>query len=113
LRRYSPRLDGFAAVVAPYAGGELVTKPLTFAGKELELNVATSAAGGVRVEVQDEAGRPVPGYALADAVEVVGNEIGSVVRWKSGTDVGPLADKPVRLRFVMMDARLYALRFRP
>jgi hypothetical protein len=112
LRRYSLRLDGFAAAVAPYAGGEIVTKPLTFAGKELSLNFATSAAGGVRVEIQDAAGKPVPGFALADAVETIGNETDRVVRWKAGSDVGALAGKPVRLRFVMKDARLYSFQFR-
>ena len=87
LRRYSLRLDGFAAAVAPYAGGELVTKPLTFTGKELALNFATSAAGGIRVEIQDAAGKPLPGFALADAVETIGNETDRVVRWKAGSDV--------------------------
>lgn len=113
LRRYSLRLDGFAAAAAPYAGGELLTKPFTFRGKELELNFATSAAGGIRVEIQDEAGKPLPGYGLGDAVETIGNEVERVVRWKSGGDVSSLAGKTVRLRIAMRDARLYALRFRP
>ncbi|HJT77335.1 MAG TPA: hypothetical protein VJ739_09065 [Gemmataceae bacterium] len=113
LRRYSLRLDGFAAAVAPYADGELRTKPLTFAGKELALNFATSAAGGIRVEIQDAAGTPLPGFTLADSVETIGNEIERAVRWKWGADVSRLAGKPVRLRFVMHDARLYALQFRP
>ncbi len=113
LRRYSLRLDGFSAAVAPYAGGELLTKPLTFTGKELALNFATSAAGGIRVEVQDASGKPLSGFALGDAVETIGNEIERVVRWKSGSDVSSLAGKPIRLRFVMRDARLYALQFRP
>lgn len=112
LRRYSLRVDGFAAAVAPYAGGQLVTKPLTFTGSELEVNFATSAAGGVQVEVQDAAGTPVPGFTLADAVETIGNETDRVVRWKGGSDVTALAGKPVRLRFVMKDARLYSFRFR-
>ncbi|HET6572299.1 MAG TPA: hypothetical protein VFG68_01765 [Fimbriiglobus sp.] len=111
LRRYSLRMDGFAAAVAPYTGGELVTKPLTFAGKDLEVNFATSAAGGIRVELQDESGKPLPGFALADAVETIGNETDRVIRWKAGTDVGSLAGRPVRLRFVMKDARLYSFRF--
>jgi hypothetical protein len=38
------------------AGGEFTTKPLRFEGSELELNFATSAAGSVRVEIQDEHG---------------------------------------------------------
>ena len=113
LRRYSLRLDGFACVRALYEGGELVTKPLTFTGKELTLNFATSAAGGIRVEIQDEQGRALPGYALADAVETIGNEIERAVRWRSGSDLGSLAGTPVRLRFVLKDARLYSLRFRP
>jgi hypothetical protein len=112
LRRYSLRLDGFAAAVAPYAGGELVTKPFTFKGNELALNFATSAAGGVRVEVQDASGKPLPGFALADAVEMIGNETDRVARWKGGADVSALAGKPVRLGFVMKDARLYAFQFR-
>jgi hypothetical protein len=29
LRRHSLRLDGFASVCAPYAGGEMITKPFT------------------------------------------------------------------------------------
>lgn len=113
LRRYSLRLDGFAAVVAPYNGGELLTKPLTFTGKELTLNFATSAAGGIRVEVQDIDGKPIPGFTLAESVETIGNEIDRVVRWKGGADVSALASRPSRLRFVLKDARLYALRFQP
>jgi len=111
LRRYSLRVDGFAAAVAPYAGGELVTKPFTFAGKELEINFATSAAGGIRVELQDASGKPLPGYALTDAVETIGNETDRVIRWKSGPDVAKLAGQPVRLRFAMKDARLFSFRF--
>jgi hypothetical protein len=113
LRRYSLRLDGFACVAAPYTGGELRTKPLTFTGKELVLNFATSAAGGIRVEIQDAAGKPLPGHTLTDGVELIGNEIGRVVQWKSGRDLGSLAGKPIRLRFVMHDARLYSLYFQP
>jgi hypothetical protein len=111
LRRYSLRLDGFAAATAPYAGGELATKPLTFKGGRLALNFATSAAGGIRVEIQDAAGKPIPGFTLADSVEAIGNEIDRVARWKGGVSVAALAGRPVRLRVVMKDARLYAIRF--
>lgn len=111
LRRYSLRLDGVASVTAPYAGGRLVTKPIRFAGEKLVLNLATSAAGGVRVEIQDEHGQPIPGYSLADASELIGNEIEKTVAWKSGSDVSPLAGKTVRLCFAMKDADIYSFRF--
>jgi hypothetical protein len=111
LRRYSMRLDGLASLRASYAGGEMVTKPLTFAGKQLMINFQTSAAGGIRVEIQDEKGTPMEGYTLKDAVETIGNEIERTVRWKHGADVRRLAGRTVRLRFVMKDADLFALRF--
>ena len=111
LRRYSMRLDGLASVQAPYEGGEMITKPLTFEGDRLLLNFATSAAGGVRVEIQDAAGNPIPGFTLEDSRELIGNEIERAASWKNGSDVSSLAGKPIRLRFVMKDADLYALRF--
>ena len=54
----------------------------------------------------------MPGFTLADAIETIGNETDRVVRWKSGSDVSTLAGKPVRLRFVMKDARMYSFQFR-
>ncbi len=112
LRRYSMRLDGFASVQADYQGGELITKPLRFTGRELALNFATSAAGSVRVEFQDPNGQPIPGFALSDCQAQIGNEIERVVSWKSGSDVGQLAGRPVRLRLAMQDADVYAFQFR-
>ena len=111
LRRYAMRLDGFASVNAPYEGGELLTKPLRFKGRHLMLNFATSAAGSIRVEIQDVEGKPIPGYAAADCVEIIGNRLAWPVRWKKEGDLSALAGRPVRLRFVMKDADLFALRF--
>jgi hypothetical protein len=110
LRRYSLRLDGFASVRADYDGGEMRTKPLSFQGSKLLLNFATSAAGGIRVEMQDEGGTPIPGFTLADCQELIGNDIERAVTFASG-DLHRLAGQAVRLRFVMKDADLYALRF--
>lgn len=111
MARYSLRTDGFVSVSAPYSGGELITKRLTFSGSKLEVNFETSAAGGVRVEIQDDNGKAFPGYALADCPEVIGDEIDRTVAWKGGADVARLAGKVVRLRFVLRDADLYSLRF--
>ena len=111
LARYSLRVDGFVSVHAPYSGGELLTKPLTFSGSKLELNFASSAAGGLKVEVRDEAGKPWPGYALADCPEMIGDEVSRTVAWSAGSDLGKLAGKVIRLRFALRDADLYSLRF--
>jgi hypothetical protein len=111
MERYSLRTDGFVSVNAPYRGGELITKPFAFSGSKLEVNFATSAAGGMRVEIQDADGKAIPGYALADCPEMIGDEIDRGILWSGGGDVGKLAEKPIRLRFSMKDADLYSLRF--
>jgi len=111
IERLLLRTDGFASVNVPWSGGELVTRPLTFAGRALEINYRTSAPGSVRVEIQDAGGAPLPGYTLDDCPEIIGDEIARVVAWKGGSDVSSLAGQPVRLRFVMKDADLFALRF--
>jgi len=89
----------------------MLTRPLRFSGKELVVNYATSAGGSVRVEIADTGGRPFEGFSLAESRELVGDAIEQTVRWKNGSDVSSLAGKPVRLRFTMRDADLYALRF--
>ncbi|MGY8643109.1 MAG: hypothetical protein ACKVJU_18680 [Verrucomicrobiales bacterium] len=112
IRRYSMRLDGFASAQAKFTGGELITKPIKFSGNALALNFATSAPGGIRVEIQDaETGKPFPGFSLEDANEQIGNEIERVVTWKGGTDISALAGKSVKLRFVIKDADLFAYHF--
>ena len=112
LRRGALRTDGFGSVNAPYAGGEFLTKPLIFEGDRLVVNYVTSVAGGLRVEIQDAAGQPIDGYRLSECVEIFGDEIERVVRWENGSDVGSLAGRAVRLRFVMAAADLYAIQFR-
>ena len=112
LRRYSLRLDGFAAVHAPYGGGEMVTHPLTFTGETLDLNFATSAAGELRIEIQDADGQPIPGFALNETPPIIGNEISRSVVFGKGARLGSLQGRTVRLRFVLKDAHLFALRFR-
>ena len=113
LRRLVLRPHGFASVHAGRPGGEFVTPPLTFSGHHLMLNYATSAAGSVRAEIQDAAGKPVPGFALDDMEHLYGDELDTPVTWRNGGDLSKLIGQPVRLRFTMMDADLYAMRTGP
>lgn len=103
LRRYELRLDGLASLHAGYAGGEMMTKPLTFDGSRLELNYSTSAPGGVQVALMDEAGA-----VLAESREMVGDEIARIV---SMPDLAAWRGKPVRLRMRLKDADVFGFRF--
>ncbi len=112
LRRYELRLDGLASARAGYGGGELLTRPFTFDGTRLELNYSTSAPGSVRVEIQDDSRRPLPGYTAEEGRELIGDEIERVYTWKGGESVASLRGRVVRLRFLLKDADLFAYRFR-
>ena len=111
MSRYTLRLDGFVSASAPMRGGELLTRVLKFEGSKLRLNFATSAAGTLKVEIQDAKGRPVPGYSLPEADEIFGNEIDRTVSWNGSTDVSRIAGQAIRLRFTLQDADLYAFQF--
>lgn len=111
LRRFTLRMDGFVSASAPNTGGTLITKPIVFKGGKLALNFSTSAAGTIRIEIQDPEGNPIPGYALADAPEVFGDALDQIVPWKDGKDLAALSGKPIHLRFEISDADLYAFRF--
>ena len=118
MERMVLRTDGFVSLNAGYGGGEVVTKPLRFKGNNLVLNFATSAAGSIHIEIQDEEGRPLPGFALEESPLVWGDDIEHTVRWErsharatSDQPLRRIANKPVRLRLVMKDADLSSLRF--
>ena len=112
ISRLVLRRDGFVSVRAPYTGGEFTTPLLRFDGEQLLLNVDTSSSGEARVELLDETGKPIPGFALDDCDLIhTANEINRPVKWRGKTDITGLAGKPIRLRFVMRDVDLYAFQF--
>ena len=112
MRRYTIRIDGFVSLQAPLSGGECVTKPLTFSGSKLVINYSTSAAGSIRVEIQDADGKPLEGFGLKDCPEVFGDAIERTVAWKTGSDLSKLAGQPVRLRMMLKDADLYSFQLK-
>ena len=112
LRRYVLRLDGFVSVSAPMKGGELITKNLIFEGNKLMLNFSSSVAGDIKVEILDDTGTPIPGFALEDCPPIFGDSIDREVFWNNGSDVSTLNGKPVSLRFILRDADLYSFQFK-
>ena len=108
LYRYEIRKDGFACWMA---GGEeqtLVTKPIIFEGTDLHLNFKTSAAGHIYVDLLDIEGNAVPG---ATSFELFGDTIDRIVYFEDGNRFGEYVGRPIRLRFRMLDAKLFSLKF--
>ena len=103
-------------IVAQAAGsalGHLVTKPLIFSGRHLQLNADCGAGGRIQVGILGLDGIPVPGLGQEDCEPLIGDFLRGAVRWKSEARLSDLAGKPVRLSFrLQRRARLYAFRFR-
>ncbi len=109
IRRFTFRVDGFVSASAA-AQGELTTKPLTFTGSKLSLNLVSQ--GPTRVEIQDAEGNPLPGFALADCTPFLGDSTAQVVTWKGGS-LETLSGKAVKLHFSFKEADLYSFQFLP
>lgn len=111
LRRFVYRLDGFVSITAGAEGGEMVTKPLIFTGKNLVVNYKVREGGSLRVEIMDENGKVLKDFALADCEPLTGDSTKAVVQWKGNSDLsGAPSDECVRFRFVMKNADLYSIK---
>lgn len=111
LRRYTLRIDGFVSAHADREQGELVTKVFTFRGKRLAVNFGTSAAGTVRIELQDADGRAIPGFTETEADLLYGDSLDRIASWKGSDDVSTLSGIPIRMRLVMKEADVYSWKF--
>jgi hypothetical protein len=103
------RRDGFASIYCGYFPGELTTPLLTFAGTELEVN-AVADHGEIRVEVLDESNNPIPGLTRDECIPFAEDSVRGKIKWKAADPLKKLQGKPVRLKFCMTMARLYAFK---
>jgi len=101
------RLDGFASMNASFNGGSLTTRPFLLGGDELRVNVK-SDYGKLVAELLDLGGKVIPGYACGDCAEVSEDAVSTPVNWGNGPDLKKLQNQPVRIRFSLENARLYA-----
>ncbi len=104
---FKMRRDGFASMTAGSQPGELLTRPLLFSGSHLFVNVQ-AAKGDLAVEVLDETGHVVEPYAMRSCVVVRTDSTKHMVRWATTDDLSACRGRPVRLRFRLREASLYA-----
>jgi len=135
--RLVQRLDGFVSIDSPYDKEvEITTKPFTFSGNRLQLNIDTDAAGYTQVGLLDENDMPIKGFSVDDCIYINGDFINTEVEWMKNrqelspgnetdedelealadrvigsTDVSELQGKTVKLVFRMRGSKLYAMQF--
>ena len=114
LRRCTLRMDGFVSLHFPGRGARVLTKPFTFTGGALELNVATSAWGQLDIEITDQDGIPIPGFREENFYTIKADDIALRPEWeKTLSDLRSLEGKVIRLRLTGRDADLYSMKFVP
>lgn len=101
------RRDGFASLDADARGGALVTRPVTFSGQHLFVNV-DAPDGELRCEVLTPTGEVIEGYEIDTCVPLAADTCCRPIVWKGARNLGELAGQPVRFRFALTRGRLYA-----
>lgn len=101
------RRDGFASLDAGEEEGELVTRPVTFTGEHLFVNV-DARNGALRVEVLDEDGATIPGFSADQCVPVTVDSTRHRVVWEGEGGLGTLARRPLSFRFRLRHGSLYS-----
>lgn len=111
VRRFTFRTDGFTSVSAGEKEGELVSGHLSMEGSKLTVNARVLEGGQLCAELQDPSGKPYPGFELSASVPYSGDSLDAAVEWKGAPDLGALRGKPMRIRWVLRQAELYAFKF--
>ena len=101
------RLDGFASLDADETEGVIETVPLKNLNGSLEIN-ADASRGQIGVEVLTADGKVQEGFSLFDCVPMKSDDIRHVMQWKSTSLRN--ATQPLRFRFVLKRASLFAIR---
>ncbi|MEZ6049321.1 MAG: hypothetical protein R3C11_27835 [Planctomycetaceae bacterium] len=66
--------------------------------------------GKLAVEVLDEQRQAIPGFTLEDCNTISADSLEQPVTWKEHQDLTALAGKEIRLRFHLINTRLYSYR---
>ena len=101
------RRDGFTSMDAGEKEGTLTTRPVTFRGKYLFVNV-DAPSGELRVEALTEENEVIAPFSAANCEPIRVDGTRQAVRWKGADDLARLAGKLVRFRFHLTSGKLYA-----
>ena len=102
------RRDGFASLNAGEAPGQMMTRPLSFAGKSLFVNAEVGEGGWVKAALLSRDGQPIGGYSLADAIAIIKGTTRGSAAWSSKKELAPVGDDHLRIVFQLQNAKLYS-----
>ncbi len=101
------RLDGFFSLDAASTPGTLTTKPLRLMHDLLRVN-ANADGGEMRVAIVDEQGTVIEPFTFENCRPVTTDSVRHHITWSGADNLSSLADRTVRLRIQLTNAKLYA-----
>ena len=111
-------LDGFVSIDSgQHRYSEVVTRSFVFAGRTLQVNMRAAWQGWstglpeLKVEVLAADHTPLPGYRLEEADPLVQTGTANTVTWQGLAELGALAGKPIKLKFIGKNVKLFAFQF--
>jgi len=88
-------------------GGTLTTRPVTFTGNYLFVNV-NCPAGELKVEILNEDSSIIAPFSVENCVPVSADSTIRQIIWKNSDDLSALKRKKVRFRFHLVKGELYS-----
>ena len=102
------RRDGFASLDAD-GRGTLTTRPVLFTGKHLFVNAdVDTGAGELQAEILDESGQVIPPFSRTNSIPVRADKTLQAIRWEGATDLSAATARPVKIRFLLKNGKLYS-----
>jgi hypothetical protein len=69
---------------------------------------ANAKGGSLVVEALDAKGNAIKGFSAGDCQPITGDSVRHVVKWKGNPDCHLLQARPIKLRFYIKKAKLFA-----
>ena len=103
--RYTLRLDGFVSYNAKADEKVITTKPFVYQGKQLLMNLSTSAVGCVKVILTDKDGEKI------ESAEIFGDDTDKEVWFEDEQILEKWQNREVVMQIVLREADVYSFRF--
>ena len=100
------RRDGFASM-STLSQGSLTTRPVTFTGKYMFVNV-DCPNGRLSVEILDENNQVLTNFTRAECKSVSVNSTIQQIEWNDVSDLSSIIGKKVKFRFILTNGNLYS-----
>ncbi|MBQ4119541.1 MAG: hypothetical protein IJD45_04035 [Clostridia bacterium] len=104
--RYTIRLDGFFSWFAGNDSSTVITKPFILENSKLNINFASSASGGLQIEILDKNGTAIEGY---NSGILFGNSVNREIDFQKR--LSDLIGQEIKIKFTLQDCHLYSYTF--